>query len=208
MRYFLSIILLAAVFSCQSDHPENELQSISVGFDSTWNSTSPETIRRIRTRIAAMPGRNEYILYCRAWVLSRNGEKAKALKTADSLVMGYPAFIKGIYLRANLRAESKDTEGSIADFNKALKKDPVFFEALMNRGAVHFSNQHPDLALKDFQAANKLKASSSDLSLNLANCWLALGQADSACAWLHRADSLGNPKAPELLTRFCASSPK
>jgi tetratricopeptide (TPR) repeat protein len=208
MRYFILSICLVTMLACSSGTKENNQSDLLARFDSAWNSSSPEEIQRIRSGIASLPDRNEFTLYCRAWVLSQKSEPAKALKTADSLVMGFPSFIRGWYLRANLRAESKDVEGALSDFDKAVKKDPQFFEAWMNRGAVHFSNQHPDLALKDFQSAQKLKPAHPDVFLNLANCWLALGRADSACVFLEKAEQAGNPKATELKQRFCETSEK
>lgn len=208
MRYFILSICLLTMLSCSSGTTENSQLDLQARFDSAWNSTSPEQIQRIRSGIASLSERNEFTLYCRAWVLSQKSEQAKALKTADSLVMGFPTFVRGWYLRANLRSENKDIEGALSDFDKAIKKDPQFFEAWMNRGAVHFSNQHPDLALKDFQSAQKLKPGQPDVFLNLANCWLALGQADSACVFLGKAEQAGNPKALELKQRFCETSVK
>ncbi len=208
MRYFILSVCLAAMMACSSETTENNQSDLQARFDSAWNSSSPEQIQRIRSGIASLSERNEFTLYCRAWVLSQKGEPAKAIKTADSLVMGFPTFVRGWYLRANLRAENKDVEGALADFDKAVKKDPQFFEAWMNRGAVHFSNQHPDLALKDFQSAQKLKPMHPDVFLNLANCWLALGQADSACVLLVKAEQAGNPKASELKLRFCETPVK
>jgi tetratricopeptide (TPR) repeat protein len=208
MRNLLLSFCLLTILSCSNGTTENSQSDLQARFDSAWNSSSPEQIQRIRSGIASLSERNEFTLYCRAWVLSQKSEPAKALKTADSLVMGFPTFVRGWYLRANLRAENKDVEGALTDFDKAVKKDPQFFEAWMNRGAVHFSNQHPDLALKDFQSAQKLKPAHPDVFLNLANCWLALGQADSACVFLGKAEQAGNPKATELKQRFCETSVK
>jgi len=208
MKFILYILVLSVFYSCSAPKPEQSHDEMKLKFDSAWKADSSGKWKTTRTELAASSQRNEYSLYCRSWLLAQNGNLAKAIKTADSLVMGFPAFVKGYYLRANLRADAKDLEGAFGDFDKAIKRDPVFFEALMNRGSLHFSNQHPDLALKDFQLARKIQSTDPEVFTNLGNSWLALGKADSACKSWENAQTLGSKKAVDLLNRFCQQTGK
>jgi len=152
-----------------------------------------------------LPGRNEYILYCRAWKQASEGNKDRALKTADSLVMGFPAFYKGIYLRANLRLENRDTSGSLSDFERCLKKNPLFFECRMNRGSLFFTKGMPDMAFQDFKEALKIKPGNAQALLNLGNAHYALGQPDSACIQWSKAAESGLKEALEAKEKRCLS---
>jgi tetratricopeptide (TPR) repeat protein len=197
--FFFVLLLL----SCANEKGDPSFASIQTDFEQTWMGKDSVQTDSIRRKIAGFKALNEYTLYCRAWLQSKNGNKSRALKTADSLVMGFPGFIKGYYLRANIRAELNDTEGAIADFGKAIKRDPTFFEAYMNRGSLQFSRKHPDEALKDFESAAKLKSGNEEVLLNLGNARMALGQPDSACICWNKATQKGNEKAKALVERFC-----
>lgn len=206
MKIPFILVLLALLVSCQASKEDTVRNEMKIRFDSSWNLESQEEIAALRSSLAKSPVRNEYSLYCRSWLQARNGDYKKAIVTADSLVMGFPAFDQGWYLRANLRSETRDQEGAMRDFDRVIKKNPGFYEALINRGNLHFQTQHPDLALKDFMAAKALKPGNAQALLNIANCWLALGKADSACFYLSKAEQSGNPKATGLINRFCTDS--
>ncbi len=203
---FPAFAFLLIFMSCaqqKADRAETEkVQKLIQDFEKGWGQNS-QAGDSTRHALAALPGRNEYILYCRAWKNAETGNLPTALKTADSLVMGFPAFEKGIYLRANLRLDNKDTSGSLSDFERCLKKNPGFYECRMNRGIIFFSRQMPDLAYQDFREAVKLRPESAEARLNLGNAQFALGQLDSACLQWNRAAASGLEKASLLTGKFC-----
>jgi tetratricopeptide (TPR) repeat protein len=206
MRSFHSAILLILI-SCSKPSADNtgeqELR-LREAFEKQWGERS-EGSDSVRLKLAALPGRNEYILYCRAWKLASEGNRDRALKTADSLVMGFPAFDKGVYLRANLRLENRDTSGSLSDFERCLKKNPLFFECRMNRGSLFFSKGMPDLAFQDFKEALKIKPADAQAMLNMGNAQYALGQPDSACQQWSKAAASGLKEAVEISEKLCLS---
>jgi tetratricopeptide (TPR) repeat protein len=201
-------ILLLLLFSCNKPAEEQangQEQRLHEAFETQWGEKSAGS-DSVRLALASLSGRSEYILYCRAWKLAGEGNNARALKTADSLVMGFPSFEKGIYLRANLRLEAKDTSGSLDDFERCLKRNPGFFECLMNRGSLFFSKKMPDLAYRDFREALKIKPKNSQARFNLGNTQFALGQADSACFQWKIAEDAGMKEAAEIREKLCRSS--
>jgi tetratricopeptide (TPR) repeat protein len=194
--------LIFLMVSCQSS-PEPNQEEITDKFNQSWQSDSIPKVLALRQELAKIaPGKPEG-LYSKAWLADRNGDLKKALKTADSLVMGFPQFEKGLYLRANLKDKSGDTQGAIEDFGKALKKNPGFFEALINRGSIHFKTKHYDLALKDFQSAEGLYPKNKLVCFNLGNVWLAYAKPEKACPYWQKADSLGMPGAYSLFKKYC-----
>lgn len=206
MKSAIPFILLL-VFSCSgpSDNKDTErLIRLQEAFEKQWGENTAAS-DSVRIALAALPGRNEYILYCRAWKLALEGKKPAALKTADSLVMGYPAFEKGTFLRANLRLENRDTSGSLADFDRCLKRNSAFFECRMNRGSLYFSRKMPDLAYLDFKEAVKLRPENASAIFNLGNAQYALGQVDSACLQWKKAENAGFSSAKGILQKFCLS---
>lgn len=203
MKKSLFALLILAV-SCTQPESVNLEKSHELQFDSAWKSGDSIQIRKVRTLLAASTGRDPFILYSRAWLQATSGNLPKALKTADSLVMGYPAFAKGHYLRANFKASSGNLEGAFKDYENAIKRDPGLFEAYLNRGALYFQDKHPEHAIPDFQNAIKLRNEDAQAWFNLANAFAAAGSPDSACHYWTRAGELGSAKAMEFKTKFCS----
>ena len=213
MKFFLPVLyagIISAFFSCNRP-PENsqlnEREMLAEAFEKNWGKTGSEA-DSARLKLAGLPGRNEYILYARAWKKAKESRFAEALKTADSLVMGYPRFEKGIFLRANLRLENGDTSGSLGDFERCLKRNPDFFECRMNRGALFFVRKMPDLAFQDFKVAQRLRPSDPEALRNLGNSFLALGQSDSACVQWKKSLASGGKDMKDLIQKYCIESSK
>lgn len=207
MKRNLVFASMAFLLGCKNQVSTSDTE-LQTKFEASFGSDSVLVVRDIRTRIAAEAPRSDIGLYCKAWLLAQGGNRPKALKTADSLVMGFPSFEKGLYLRANLRAEQNDPDGALADFDKVLKKNPGFFEALVNRGSLHFKLGHTDMALKDFEKADALKPHQKNVKLNLGNAYISLGDKLKACSNWAKADSLGEPSAKELIRKFCFAKPE
>ena len=193
-------------YSCGSES-EKQVSDFPSKFQQSFGSDSLEWVKTVRTEIARQSPQSDIGLYSKAWLLAQNGDRSRALKTADSLVMGFPAFDKGLYLRANLRMEQNDPDGALHDFDKAIKKNPDFFEAYINRGSLHFKLGHTEMALKDFEKAFTLKANQKQVFLNLGNAYISLGDVTKACTAWQKADSLSAPEAKALLVKFCTTKP-
>lgn len=193
---------LIGLWSCGSA-PEKQTVDLEPKFLQSFGSDSLEWVKSVRTEIARQSPQSAIGLYSKAWLLAQNGDRNRAIKTADSLVMGFPAFDKGLYLRANLRMEQNDPDGALHDFDKAIKKNPAFFEAFVNRGSLHFKLGHTEMALKDFEKANALKSSQKQVFLNLGNAYISLGDVGKACSAWQKADSLGVAEAKALIVKFC-----
>jgi tetratricopeptide (TPR) repeat protein len=203
----LICLFLLLLQACSNpDGPQRQLseedQKLYESFNKNWGQSGPG-VDTVRQAIAALPGIDEYRLYCRSWKKARAGNLSGALKTADSLVMAFPSFEKGLFLRAGLRQENGDTAGSQTDFDRCLRRNPSFFEARMNRGALLFSRKMPDLAFQDFRAALSLRPSSPEVLHNLGNACLALGKPDSACRYWASAQKLGSRDASMRIQQFC-----
>ena len=203
----LSLLLLQACRQSETETqqlPEKD-RKLYESFEKNWGKSGPAT-DSVRQAIAGLPGVDEYRLYCRSWKKARAGNLPGALKTADSLVMAFPSFEKGLFLRAGLRQENGDTTGSREDFDRCIKRNPAFFEARMNRGALLFDQRLPDLAFQDFRAAIVLRPSSPEAKRNLGNAFLALGKADSACRYWTEAQNLGSKDAGRLIQQYCKTN--
>jgi len=205
-------VVLMATSSCtkpeaNKQQEDTKLKELCIDFEKSWGQSGAE-VDSLRNAIAGLPGIDACRLYCRSWKKAREKRFPIALKTADSLVMGFPKFEKGLFLRASLRLENGDTNGSVSDFEKCLQRNPGFFEARMNRGALFFSRKMPDLAFQDFKQAVSLKPEHAGARQNLGNAFLALGQADSACRCWKDARLLGSPDALSLLDKFCGKKPE
>lgn len=203
-------MLMGLFFACGNKAEREEShteQVLAQAFEKNWGIKSA-TSDSIRMALANLPARNQYTLYCRAWKMAGQSRLTDALKSADSLVMGFPRFEKGIFLRANLRLENGDTSGSMSDFERCLKRNPRFFECLMNRGSLFFSSRMPDLAYKDFKEAVRLKPQNPEALRNLGNSFLALGQPDSACRYWKQAQDKGATNLEVLMQNHCPTNKK
>lgn len=205
IRFLTVVTLLWASFAFYScTESESNLEKLALDkFNNSWQSDSLPWVIQTRVEVAEMAPKSPAGFYSKAWLLSKNGSFDKALKTADSLIIGYPSFDKGWYLRANLKSEMRDTLSALHDFNECLKRNPSFFEAHVNRGNLHFHSGSLDFALKDFEAANSIRPLQKTIQINLGNTYMMLKQKDKACRFWHVADSLGEKQAAVYLLKFC-----
>lgn len=201
-KRFLALIFLAA--SCSQPGTPDREKEHQIQFDSAWKSRDSVEILKARTQLSSEEGRDPYILYSRSWILSRKGNLPLALKTADSLVLGYPAFARGYYLRANLKAGSGNLEGAFKDYENAIKRDPGLYEAFLNRGAAYFQDKHPEHAIPDFRKASQLRPDDFQPWLNLGNAFASASSLDSACNCWQEAGKRGSAKALDLISKYCA----
>lgn len=204
-RWFF-ILLLNCLWACGEGGHQEESGENGLLFAQAWKEGVSPRGDSIRSAVAGRKIRDPYVLYCRAWLLKRKGQAARALKTADSLTMGYPSFAEGYYIRANLRADAGDNEGALRDYGKALARKPAFPEACINRGSLHFSMKHAGEALSDFRMAMRLDPRRAEAWFNAGNAFAVMARADSACFFWEKARQLGSLPADSLLRTHCSGT--
>lgn len=201
-KEILYILILCLSWAC-AEEPAISENEIAAKFKSTWHAKNDTFLLQSRKEIAALAPKTKYGFYCRAWLFSRNNNFLAALKTADSMAIGFPSFAEGQYLLANLREENGDPEAALKAYSKALKAKPDFFEALVNRGNLWYVKKDFTKALQDFKLANSLDAKSPINLLNLGNAFMALGFKDSACVFWEKSMALGATQSRINLDKFC-----
>jgi tetratricopeptide (TPR) repeat protein len=91
------------------------------------------------------------------------------------------------YNRALAWTALGDTEQAVRDYDRALRLDPSFAAATLNRGVLHWQNKNLDLAKADLQNALILKADPAVVNYNLALVYRADKDHDAALTHLRQA---------------------
>jgi len=84
-----------------------------------------------------------------------------------------------------------DLKGSMEDFSKAIKLDPKFAEALLNRGSGYLEQKEYDKAFDDFNTAAKLSPKNPEILFNRANTFKAKGDLENAVIDYQKSADLG-----------------
>lgn len=200
---FIFRCLYAFVLISCSTEKEDATEKWADIFNQTWQNPDETTVLEQRKILALQAGKSRYGYYCRAWMLARKNQMDQALKTADSLVLGFPDFDKAWYLRANLRSQKNDTTGAFRDFSEGLKRNPSFSEIYINRGALYFRLGIMDKALADFETAIKIGKNIPQALANLGNVHFKMQHPIIACQYWQKADSLGDTMAANRHKLFC-----
>jgi tetratricopeptide (TPR) repeat protein len=87
------------------------------------------------------------------YVHYKKGDYVRAWSYYESAVKKSPGNPEGYWRRGQLRAAKKESEGALADFDKALELDPEFVDAFVDRGSLRASLGARDKALDDFRQA-------------------------------------------------------
>ena len=194
-----SIIGLAA---CTEQHILDEKEAEHL-FYQTWMHPNDSVILEARKKIAAESPNSRFGYYCRSWLLTRSNENIKALKVADSLVMGFPKFAEGHYLHANLKEENGEMEGAIESYTKTIKNKPDFIEAYINRGSIYFSRKEVEKALEDFKKAKTINPQHPIMLHNIGNVYMSMGRRDSACLYWQQALQIGHMPVQPFIEMYC-----
>lgn len=200
MVWFLFLIFFQ--MQC-SEKPANHESDWKLRFEKTWQNDSLDWVMTERQLLAKEAPKSKYGYYCKSWILAQEQNFDEALKTVDSLLVGFPDFDKAWYLRGNLRAQRNDTSGAFRDFAEGLKRNPAFFEIYINRGALYYQYGNWSLALNDFERALKLKPTDGKVFSNLGNVQFQLQRPEVACYFWQKADSLGDAQAGHYFQKYC-----
>lgn len=197
-----SMALVVILTNCQKPSALNEKEAEEL-FYKTWMHPNDSLIFEARQKIANESPNSRFGYYCRSWLLTRKNENIKALKVADSLVMGFPKFAEGHYLHANLREENGDLEGAIESYTKTIKNKPDFIEAYINRGSIYFTRKEVEKALEDFKKARTIDPKQPIMLHNLGNAYMSFGRRDSACLYWQQALQLGHTPVQPFVDMYC-----
>jgi protein O-mannosyl-transferase len=92
----------------------------------------------------------------------------------------YPDVIVAWYNAGNLKAERKDLQAAIADYNEAIRRNPEHVGALSNRGVTWGKLNNPKAALEDFNKVIKLDSLYNNVYSNRGNVKVMLNDYESA----------------------------
>jgi tetratricopeptide (TPR) repeat protein len=120
------------------------------------------------------------------------------IRSCDALMTGGGAAAKVAELRGLARAALKDYAGAIEDATVALALAPDKSALLARRGWLHLLTDAPRLALRDFEEALRLYASSHEAYTGRGTARVRLGQFRDGVADAEKALGLGQP-TPRLL---------
>jgi tetratricopeptide (TPR) repeat protein len=143
--------------------------------------------------IQLLPGEGPLYLK-RGIVLRRSKEFERAIADFDQAIRtpGLPAgfYAASHYQRANANLEQDQIEPAIADYNKAMVRDPSNATYVHDRGWAYFLKGAFDRAILDFTDALRLRADWPLAYGNRGEAFLKTGDFDSAIADLSRALAL------------------
>jgi tetratricopeptide (TPR) repeat protein len=130
----------------------------------------------------------------------RQGNYAAALRSFDVCVGAAHDLAGCFYTRALALSALDETAEALADYNHALRLNPKFTAAWLNRGILHYQAKHYDEALHDLEQALQTGADPATVHYNLALVHQARGERDKAVSCLDRvlAQSPTHPKAAAL----------
>ena len=89
--------------------------------------------------------------------------------------------------RGSLRLDQEDFSGAISDFDKAIRIDPAFSDAFLNRGFALGKQGDLNGAIDSFTAAIREDPRNADAYLNRAFTWMGKRDAASATADFKKA---------------------
>jgi tetratricopeptide (TPR) repeat protein len=103
--------------------------------------------------------------------------------------------------RGVVRAEKGDTGAALADFNEALRLDPMCVAALRNRGAIWNEKGVHDRAIADLNEAIRLRPNDTGAFYNRAVAWLDQEEYEKAINDFNEAIRLDPKSAESFRTR-------
>ncbi len=93
----------------------------------------------------------------------------------------------------------RHTEEALADFNNAIKLDPLYDQPYYYRGNLKFGAADYQGALADYSKAIELNAGFAEAYANRGNLYEAINRRDKACEDWVKADELGKPNLEDKL---------
>ncbi|MFH1052496.1 MAG: tetratricopeptide repeat protein [bacterium] len=104
---------------------------------------------------------------------------------------------------ASIHFQVGELNKAIEYYNKAIKYNPKYVRAYINR-AVTFANLKLfQIALRDYNMAEKLDSNNNNLYYLRANAKFLNGDTTGACLDWYKATELGNREAPRYISQYC-----
>ena len=107
------------------------------------------------------------------------------------------------YNIANNKSDSKDYQGAIENYTKAIELNPNYSIAYVNRGDSKIKIQDYKGAIADFSKAIELNPKNSDAYYNRGVSNSKLNQKESACLDWIKARELGLEVAYKNIKKYC-----
>lgn len=124
----------------------------------------------------------------------RNGQLAKALVVADSLVKSSPDNPSVLLVQALAKSSLRDFAGARVAYEKALKIDARLLEAKLGLARIDISTQGFDAARKRLGDILKAEDRNVDVLFEMAVLYEVWGKDDEALKWLNSAVEASGPR--------------
>ena len=149
-----ALLLLLAAIPATADQTDPALDGL---FSDLKAAQSPQQVRRIETQIWALwfdTGSEEIDRMLRAGDIALStGRFKRSYAILNGVIERRPDLSEGWNRRATLRYLMGDYEGSIADIDETLKREPRHFGALSGLGLCHLKLGNREEALAAFERA-------------------------------------------------------
>lgn len=153
-------------------------RGIAWSFKGDYGMAASDFYRVLRIDSVGKQAENAYYHLGKIHMLS--GRNAEAIPFFDSLLDLAPADAEGYFLRGTAKSNIHDIDGSISDFDLAIRYNPDYMEAYANRGV---------------QKLNKIPL--EERSANFSDCL------EDPCADLLKAKKLGDTSLDDLIYLYC-----
>ena len=130
-------------------------------------------------RLSARASEREQLLI-RVWSRMLHYDVNGASATADSLIRLYPDEKEGYLLRGNLYEQSKNLEGAIQTYQKAIDVDTAYAPAAMSLGYAYSRIGEPGKAAVEMQKYIRLAPEAADPHASYADILVYMGRYDEA----------------------------
>jgi tetratricopeptide (TPR) repeat protein len=147
-----------------------------------WASRDEDEARRDNARAMALAAHatEREQLFIRAWGHLLNYNMSGALATVDTLVSRYPDEKEGYLLQGNLYENSKNLDAAVQSYQKAIKVDTAYAQAVMSLGYVYSTAGEPEKAAVQMQRYIRLAPDAADPRASYADILVRVGRYDEA----------------------------
>jgi len=139
----------------------------------------------------------------RGSVKSSLGDYRGAIQDFNKSIELKPNYALAYFNRGIAKSNLDEHKGAIQDYNKAIELEPNDADAYSNRGNSKGCLDDYRGAIKDFNKAIEHNPNDGMAYNNRGLAKIYLGQKDSGCLDLSKARDLGDPKAHDLIKKYC-----
>jgi tetratricopeptide (TPR) repeat protein len=140
----------------------------------------------------------------RASILARAGRYKEAIKDMDRAIKQNPALPALWFNRGNILGRAGKSREAIDSYNKAIAMDPGMVRAWVNRANEMNKLGQYEEVIRDMDLLAGKGMAGSFPYLHRGWALAGLGQTEEACKDFEKARQMGNPKAKEMISKWCA----